>query len=373
MPPISLLIKPASASCNMNCAYCFYGDVARSREVTNYGMMSIETIEAIIQKTFAYADQVASFGFQGGEPTMRGLDFFKVVVDLQKKYNKKGIQVHNAIQTNGMNIDEEWAKFLHDNHFLVGLSLDGTKQIHDKYRLDFQGNGTFDRVMQAAKIMDKYKVEFNILSTVNIDVAEGIDKIYYFFKKQGFHYLQFIPCLDELHIPNGQRDYSLTPEAYGEFLKRLFQLWYVDINSGKPISIRYFDNLAMMLYGYPPESCGMSGCCSCYYMIEADGSVYPCDFYVTDRWRIGNVLTDEFDKMSATETAKEFVAISRQIAEECKTCEHYMLCRGGCRRNREPIEIGLNTPNYLCPAFKEFFSYAKADLKKVADKFLSRK
>ncbi len=370
MPPISLLIKPASASCNMKCEYCFYSDVTSSRKIANYGIMELSTLETIIKKTFAYAEHIASFGFQGGEPTIAGLDFFKEVVSLQKKYNVKRVKVQNAIQTNGLNINEEWAKFLHDNNFLVGLSLDGTKQIHDKYRLDNHGEGTFDRVMKAAKIMDQYKVEYNILSTVNIDVAENIDRIYYFFKKQGFNYLQFIPCLDELKKENGLNGYSLTPQAYGEFLKQLFKLWYVDINSNKPMSIRYFDNLAMMLYGYAPESCGMAGSCSCYYMIEADGSVYPCDFYVTDEWRIGNILTDEFEEMSNSENAKRFVEISKQVAPECKECEHYHICRGGCRRNREPISMEINNSNYLCPAFKEFFSYAKDDLKKVAQKFL---
>ena len=370
MPAISLLIKPASSSCNMRCEYCFYSDVAASREVANYGVMSDETIEVIVQKVFAYADTLASFGFQGGEPTMAGLDFFKKVVALQKKYNTKRIQVNNAIQTNGLNIDDEWAEFLHKNKFLVGLSLDGNKIVHDKYRIDAHKEGTFDRVLNAAKIMDKHKVEYNILTTVTIDVANNIEKIYYFFKKQKFNYLQFIPCLDELKSGQGLHGYSLTPEAYGEFLIRLFKMWYVDINTNKPISIRYFDNLVTMVGGYPPESCGMSGSCSCYYMIEADGSVYPCDFYVTDEWRIGNVMTDEWDEMTNTETAKRFVAISRQVAPACKSCEHAQLCRGGCRRNREPISMEQNNLNYLCPAFKAFFDIAKEDLGKVAQKFL---
>lgn len=370
MPAISLLIKPASSSCNMRCKYCFYSDIASLREISNYGIMSYETLEIIVKKVFAYADTVASFGFQGGEPTMAGLDFFKKLVELQKKYNTKRIKVNNAIQTNGLKIDDEWAEFLHKNNFLVGLSLDGPKNIHDKYRVDSNNEGTFDRVLNATKIMDKHKVEYNILTTVTLDVANNIEKIYYFFKKQKFNYLQFIPCLDELKSEQGHNSYSLTPEAYGDFLKRLFKLWYVDINTNKPISIRYFDNLVTMIAGYPPESCGMSGSCSCYYMIEADGSVYPCDFYVTDEWRIGDVRTDDWEQMINTETAKRFVAVSRQVADECKTCEHYSICRGGCRRNREPISMGHNTLNYLCPAFKEFFIYAKDDLVKVAHKFI---
>lgn len=370
MPAISLLIKPASSSCNMCCEYCFYSDVVSQRKVANYGVMDDETLELIVKKVFDYADSVASFGFQGGEPTLAGLDFFKKAIELQQKYNTKRIQVNNAIQTNGLNINEEWAEFFHKNHFLVGLSLDGNKLVHDKYRLDHNKQGSFDRVLAAAKLMDKYKVEYNILTTVTIDVANNIEKIYYFFKKQGFHYLQFIPCLDELKSEQGKNSYSLTPMAYGDFLKRLFSLWYVDINTNKPMSIRYFDNLVTMVGGYPPESCGMAGSCSCYYMIEADGSVYPCDFYVTDEWNIGNVKTDDWEQMTGTETAKRFVEISGQVAAECRVCEHYQLCRGGCRRNREPISIGQNSSNYLCPSFKAFFDYAKGDLVKVAQKFL---
>lgn len=371
MASVSLLIKPASSSCNMRCRYCFYADVASRREVANYGIMPLEHLEQIVRKVLEYADGEASFGFQGGEPTLAGLDFFRRLVELQKKYNTRGTVIHNALQTNGLSMNEEWARFLHDNHFLVGLSLDGNKEVHDKYRKDANGEGTFDRVLAASRMMDRYQVEYNILSTVNLDVAKNIERIYYFFKKQKFHYLQFIPCLDEL---NGQpREYSLTAEAYGEFLIRLFKLWYVDLSTGKPVSIRYFDNLVMMLGGYPPESCGMAGVCGSYYMVEADGSVYPCDFYVTDEWRIGNILTDGLDEMRTSEPARRFLELSRPVAAACRECPYYRLCRGGCRRNREPLVPGEENLNQLCPAFKAFFAYALPDLEKVANRFLPRR
>lgn len=368
VPAISLLIKPASSACNMKCKYCFYHDVAENRQISDYGKMSLDTLEVIIKKTFEYADAIASFGFQGGEPTLAGLDFFKSVILLQKKYNTKRVKVQNAIQTNGMLMDDEWAEFLKQNGFLVGLSLDGTQDIHDRYRIDNGSKGTFERVINAAKIMDKHKTEYNILTTVNKDVAKDIKRIYYFFKKQKFHYLQFIPCLDGYDCE--KQDYSLTPELYGDFLKELFSLWYVDLNKGTPVSIRYFDNLVTMIGGYPPESCGMSGMCSCYYMIEADGSVYPCDFYVTDEWKIGNILTDGFDQMHESETAKHFVEVSKQVADDCKKCRHFQICRGGCRRNREPISLSQNNKNSLCKAFESFFDSCTEDLIKTAKKFL---
>lgn len=370
MPPISLLIKPASSSCNMRCEYCFYSDVANRRAISNYGMMSLDTLETLIRKALELAEGEASFGFQGGEPTLAGLDFYRQVIALEKEHNRKGLRIHNAIQTNGLNIDDEWAAFFHDNHFLVGLSLDGTREVHDKYRRDSAGNGTFDRVLEAAARMNRFHVEYNILSTVNRDVARNVDKIYYFFKKQGFRYLQFIPCLDELQS-GGLREYSLTPEQYGAFLKRLFDLWYVDLNSSRPVSIRYFDNLVGMAAGYPPESCGMSGVCGCYYMVEADGSVYPCDFYVTDEWLMGSVLTDDLARMQQSDVALRFHQLSVPVASACRECPHYRLCRGGCRRNREPLVPGEDNLNRLCPAFREFFDYAAGDLRKAAEKFLS--
>lgn len=375
MPPISLLIKPASGRCNMRCEYCFYHDVTSQRATADYGMMSIKTLELIVKKAFDYAGKGipggVTFGFQGGEPTLAGLPFFKQLIALQQLYNVKRLPVQNSIQTNGLSMSEEWAEFFHKNKFLVGLSLDGTKEIHDKYRVDASGNGTFDRVLAAAKLMDKYKVEYNILSTVNIDVANNIEKIYYTFKKHKFNYLQFIPCLDGYDCE--KQSFSLTSKAYGEFLKKLFSLWSVDLGRKTPVSIRYFDNLAMMLGGYPPESCGMAGVCSCYYMIEADGSVYPCDFYVTDEWRLGSLLESEFEELHQTETAKRFVEISKQEAEDCKLCRHRAICRGGCRRNREPIFMGTATKNQLCGAFLDFFDYAHDDLQKIADKYLPKR
>ena len=370
MSVVSMLIKPASSSCNMRCKYCFYADVAKSREIANYGIMSYDTIETIVKKAFENADQAVVFGFQGGEPTIAGLDFFKKTIELQKKYNTKKIQVSNSLQTNGLLITDEFAEFFAKNNFLIGVSLDGTQAIHDKYRTDSEGQGTYERVINATKILSKHRVEYNILTTVNIDVAKNAGKVYYALKKQGFKYLQFIPCLDEF---NGiKREYSLTAEAYGEFLIELFKLWYVDLNSKTPISIRYFDNLLMMMGGYPPEECSMNGFCQCYYMIEADGSVYPCDFYVTDEWRLGNVKTDDFASLLTNDTAKKFIKVSCQVSEECKECEYKHICRGGCRRHREPISEGEPRLNELCKAYKMFFDYAMEDLRTLSKKLIGR-
>lgn len=182
MPPISLLIKPASSNCNLSCNYCFYHDIAENRTIANYGMMDIGLLEKVVQKALEYADHVCTFAFQGGEPTLIGLEFYKKLIEFEKKYNKKKVQINNAIQTNGLRIDEDWARFLAENRFLVGISLDGPKDIHDANRVDAKEGGSFNRVMNTIGFFDKYKVEYNVLCVVNGYVARHANKIYNFFK-----------------------------------------------------------------------------------------------------------------------------------------------------------------------------------------------
>ncbi len=366
MPPISILIKPASSNCNMRCGYCFYHDLAQTREVGSYGIMNRDTLETVVKKAFDYADTACTFAFQGGEPTLAGLDFYKTLLELEKKYNYKKIQINNAIQTNGISINEEWVAFLAHNQFLTGVSLDGTRDIHDALRPDTASKGTFNRVLRAVNLFKRFGAEYNILTVVSSYVARNTKKVYDFFRNNDFDYLQFIPCLDPLGDKPGGNEYSLTPEDYLSFLKTLFDLWYEDFIGGRAISIRYFDNLVGMLMGYPPESCGMSGRCTCYFVAEADGGIYPCDFYVTDEWRLGSILESDLEMLSNTDIAKRFVEASKPVDQDCKSCRWYSLCRGGCRRNREPFENGMPMLNYYCPAFKGFFEYAGERLRNIA-------
>lgn len=367
MPPLSLLIKPASSSCNLRCKYCFYHSIAENRNVKSYGLMKISTLEQLVKKSFDYAEISCCFAFQGGEPTMAGLDFYRKLIEYQKKYNTKHIKVLNAIQTNGLLIDEKWGKFLSENNFLTGISLDGPKDIHDMNRVTHEGKGSFSQAMHAIDLFKKHGVEFNILTVVNSQTSRHVMKIYNFFKKQGFKYLQFIPCLDPLNEEPGGHEYSLTPQRYIYFLKSLFDLWYSDIMKGEYISIRYFDNLVSMMMGHPPESCGMSGICNLSFVIEGDGSTYPCDFYVLDEWCLGNIFEDSFDNIMNSKNANEFINSSKHVAQQCKNCPHFVLCRGGCRRNREPFIGDLPALNYFCQSFKEFFSYATPRLRQIAN------
>ncbi|HHU48901.1 MAG TPA: SPASM domain-containing protein, partial [Clostridiales bacterium] len=269
----------------------------------------------------------------------------------------------------GMIIDDKWAEFLKNNNFLVGLSLDGTKEIHDSGRVDYSGKGTFNSVMKTVDLLDNYNVEYNILTVVNSMVARLIKKIYNFYKKSGFKYIQFIPCLDPLSEKPGGYSHSLSPDRFAYFLKTLFDAWYKDIKSGIRISIRYFDNLISMLMGYTPEKCGMTGVCSIQYVVESNGGVYPCDFYVIDRWYLGNLRDKSFAEIGYSETAKEFVNVSRHIDPKCKECKWLNLCRGGCRRHREPFIADMPGLNYFCPSYMEFLEYASPRLIELARLF----
>lgn len=366
MPPITVMIKPASGNCNMRCRYCFYHDITENREIESYGIMTEENLEIIIKKLLERADISCNIAFQGGEPTLAGLKFFRRLMEFEKKYNVKNVKISNCIQTNGYLIDEEWAQFLGENNFLVGLSLDGTKDIHDANRLDYKLDGTFNRVMKAAKLFEKYNVEFNILCVITSLTARHTAQIYRFFMKNNLRYMQFIPCLDPMYEEKGQHNYSLTPKLYGQFLKNLFDLWYADVKKGNFVYIRYFENLVGMLLGIMPEACGVFGRCSYQTVIEADGGVYPCDFYVIDRYRMGNLITDSFEEIEKKRLEIGFAAQSLHVHEKCKTCRWYKICRGGCRRDREPAVNDVPGLNYFCESYLEFFDYSFDRLAEIA-------
>ncbi len=362
MPPLSLLIKPASGACQYRCRYCFYADVMNNREISNYGNMTSDTLETLVKRAMNYAEGSVSFAFQGGEPTLAGLDFYKELIRLEKKYNR-GLQVFNSIQTNGGLINDEWAKFLSENHFLVGLSLDGTKELHDKYRKNATGEGTYERTLESAELFEKHGVEFNILCVVNDDIASHPTETYEAIRR--FRFLQFIPCIDDFDLT--KRMFSPSEENYGHFLIETFKLYLGDIQKGEYVSVRAFDNYVQMLKGRRPESCSMTGRCTCYFVIEGNGDVYPCDFYVLDKWKLGNIRENDFRTMLKSEKAQAFVSSSVYMHPDCRTCRHYSLCRGGCRRDREPFD-DQNRPgkSRYCESYKMFFKACGGDLRALA-------
>jgi len=363
MPPISLLIKPASGLCNLRCRYCFYCDEMGKRGQASFGVMTRETLERLTRKALAFAQGQCTFGFQGGEPTLAGLAFFECVVELQKQHNVNNVQILNTIQTNGYAVTEPWAQFFARQKFLVGLSLDGLEDVHNANRVDIAGAGTFDRVMATADLFDRYNVDYNILTVVNSRTARDVKRIYGFYKQRGFGFLQFIACLDPLGEKPGGHEFSLTADLYGEFLCELFDLWHEDVCRGQQPYIRMFENYVALRAGFPPESCDMRGVCQNQFVVEADGSVFPCDFYVLDDWRLGSIVTDEIPALQARSAA--FVEPSRQRPVGCAGCDFFMLCRGGCRRHRIIDDRG-KMRNYFCAAYKRFFAHAGKRLSEIA-------
>ncbi len=372
MPALSLLIKPASGNCNMRCRYCFYADELDNREIRSYGKMSLDTMHTIVDKAMEYGDYECTIAFQGGEPTLAGLDFYRdLVAYVTAHENPKKLKIHYALQTNGYLINEEWAEFLGKNHFLVGVSLDGLKEIHDRYRLDAAGKGTYQRVISAIRLLEKHQVEYNILTVVTAATARNGQKIYNYFKKNHFGYQQYIECLDPIGEEPGQHEYSLTPEKYGEFLKSMFDAWYLDMRSGTYVYNRYFENLMMIMAGQQPESCNMRGVCGKQWVFEADGSVYPCDFYALDQWCLGNINKNSFEEMDQKRDELGFIQWSMRQQEDCQKCRWFGLCRNGCRRNREPVTAEHTNRNYFCKSYQMFFEYAYPRLEEVYQLYMA--
>jgi uncharacterized protein len=360
---ISVLIKPASSLCDLNCAYCFYHDEAKHRAVPAHPVMTSEISSALISRALSHAKRSCSFIFQGGEPTLAGLDYYKFFVEEVRRQNRAKLKINYSLQTNGQSIDNEWADFFRENRFLVGVSLDGTAEIHDRLR----GEGTHKKALRATALLKSRNVEFNILTVVTSRTARNTEAVYNYFKRQGLYYQQYIPCIDSM---DGES--HLSAEEFGRFLIKLFRLWERDALSGQPVSIRYFDELALMLMGRNVLSCGMSGTCSAQYVIESDGSVYPCDFYCVDSYLLGNVLTDDFEAIDARRAESRFIESSSRAAEECRTCRYFALCRGGCRRDRDSFagaSLGLNRH---CAGYKLFFNECADDLVSLALRLAGR-
>lgn len=377
MPAASILIKPSSSNCNIDCKYCFYKCLSSNREMYSLGFMSETILEKLIKNAIDYADEYLTFAFQGGEPTLIGIDFYKKAIELQKKYLKasgKRLVIENTLQTNGVLIDSEWAGFFRDNNFLIGISLDGPRKLHDRARVDVNGNGTFESIMKTISLFKQYEVSFNILSVITEETTKRASALYQFYKRNGFEYIQLIPCMDEVNrnAADKANPYAVKPESYGEFLSGIFDLWYEDFRNGQIMDIRMFSNLAQMAVGYPAEECGMNGCCNCYFVVEGDGSVYPCDFYCMDAYRLGDIGTP-FKLLYESDKAKQFMSAANDVQAECKSCEYYKLCRGGCRRWRERGETSMLGINYLCPGYKKFFAHTQDRIYRLGNTIIDPK
>ena len=358
MPPITVMVKPVSGACNMRCQYCFYADEMHNRETSVYPHMTSELLDVMVRRVIRSADSSVHFLFQGGEPTLIGLPFFRQLVQIQKKYNTRGLKVTNAIQTNGYALSDEMIAFFAKERFLVGVSLDGTHETHDLLRPDAKGLPTSGIVRKSIERLRAAGVSVNVLCVVNSEVARRPHEV--FSALSEYEYLQFIPCLDGL---DGEtRDYSLSSEAYLAFLKTTFDCYHQAYLDGHPVSVRNFDNWVAMLMGMPPENCAMVGRCGPSLVIESDGSVYPCDFYALDHWKLGSISEDSLKRMLTSDKEKSFLEESLPVPEKCRACRWYSLCRNGCKRERRK-DSGLNR---WCEVHTQFFEYAFERMQQMA-------
>lgn len=306
--------------------------------------MSIETAENIIVKALDFVGDEVYFTFQGGEPLLSGIDFFEQFIELCNKY-KGGAKVSISVQTNGTLINDSWCKFFAKNGILVGVSLDGDEELNS-YRVYPDGTNSYNDIMHGIELLKKYNVQFNVLSVLTSRLAQNIRKSYRFFKQNGLSYLQYIPCLNPFDEKN---EFAMSNEDYASYLNSTFKIYYNDVMRGTLISIRQLDNYRLLAGGKSAEQCGMNGPCATQFVVEGDGSVYPCDFYCTDEWLLGNINDSSFNDLYNTKKTVDFVKSSFVVKEECKSCEFFSLCRGGgCKRNRESEDY--------CSAYKSFFS-----------------
>lgn len=354
--PFQLLIKPVSADCNLRCEYCFYLRAAEVYPETPRHEMPDEVLETMIRGLLGYRFPETVFAWQGGEPTLAGLDFFRRVVELEQRHGAPGQTVGNAIQTNGLLIDEDWCRLFRDYRFLIGLSLDGPREIHDRYRSWASGEGTWERVMAAAAQMAQFEVEFNVLCVIhagNVDL--GVELLRWF-AEQGFRYVQFIPCLE----PGNER--SVPVDKYGAFLCDTFDYWSKE-GFGR-LSVRDFDAMLLSRMGAGDPLCTFGRVCNQYIVVEHNGDVYPCDFFVYDEWRLGNIMEAPLHSFLEHERYKEFAYRKSKVAA-CRGCAWRAMCNGGCQKDR--LFAGTaGDPSALCAAYRRFFAHAAPRLKALA-------
>ncbi|GHV94633.1 radical SAM/SPASM domain-containing protein [Spirochaetia bacterium] len=366
MKHLNLLIKPASSLCNMRCRYCFYSGISAVRETASYGIMSGEITDKIINNVFKDIndkDEI-TFAFQGGEPALAGLSWYRHFVE-NVASRKRDITVHYAFQTNGLLIDESWCDFFRAHNFLIGLSIDASPRFHDRNRISTAGEGTWQACLRSKHLLDKYQVEYNILCVLTNDLAKEPDKAWRFIQNERIRYIQFIPCLDPPEEQaNAGREVSnhrgvanqrgaalgpgddsgniLRPVQFAKFYSRLLYWWTREMEKGNYISIKFFDDVVHYFCRGIPTACGINGQCHNQYVVEADGSVYPCDFYAFDRYKTGNLTESTLREIFDAEQTQNFLNEKLELPKICEKCDFNTACRGGCKRMRNVMYIGAN-------------------------------
>ncbi len=358
--PGSLLIKPVCSDCNLACDYCFYSGKGALYPETATHRMPPGVLERMIQGYLALRLPASSFCWQGGEPTLAGLDFYERVVQLQMKHGRSGQVVGNSLQTNGVLLDDDWARFLNRYKFLVGVSLDGPKILHDRYRRDRTGGGSFGRVLAGIEALRRHKVEFNVLAMVTAATVGRAREVYDFFIGKGIRHLQFIPCVETNEAGEKPAPYSITSEQYGTFLEELYDAWR---HGPAGISVRMFDAILSWRLTGNAGMCLFNGRCDDYVVVEHNGDVYPCDFFVEPRWRMGNIMEADLLELCDSDRRRDFTALREKSNKKCRRCRWVEICHGGCTKHRLYPGHRAHEPTYLCSAYRRLFARFNADFR----------
>lgn len=362
MKQLSVMIKPASSLCNMRCQYCFYANITNLREVASFGIMEPGITEKVIENIYADLEpgDRLILAFQGGEPTMAGLAYFRHFVRTAEA-GKKKVHVEYALQTNGLLLDDEWCEFLAEHRFLVGVSLDILPENHDAVRLDSKGAGTYQRVLKSIRLLERHHVDYNVLCTLTNQVARHPRKVWNQIMKLDLKYVQFTPCLDELDRP-GESAYALTPARFSGFYKEIFDLWYQEFREGRYRSIKLFDDVIQLMAHGIETACGICGRCQPQIIVEADGGTYPCDFYCLDEYRLGNLtettIREIYERSAASPSKRR-----GPLPALCRECPFIRLCGGGCKRMQR--EVCCEEGDSFC-GYQDFLYYAVGRMQEIA-------
>ena len=360
----SVMVKPVGSACSMRCSYCYYLNTdidARSAR------MDTETLARLIRGYIEASEgPVLSFTWHGGEPSLAGLDFYREAVRIQREYLPKGWECWNSLQTNGLELDGEWCDFLAENGFDVGISLDGFEALHDLYRKDAAGNGTYARVSASVHRLKERGILPDLLCTVTEETAGHPREVYRALKAFETGWMQFIPIL----VRDGAGGYtreSVRPESYGSFLKEVFFEWlYHDLGETE---VQFFSEMALVLSGNEANLCTMRESCGDVPVIERDGGVYACDHFVDRAHKIGDLAEESLLSAVSSPAQKAFGELKRRLPERCADCPYRKLCNGGCPKDRQAPD----SPTVLCEGLKTFFAYAVPRLGRAMELSSQRK
>lgn len=369
--PLYVMLKPAGAHCNLACKYCYYLEKNNLYQNSHRHLMSDEMLEQFTREYIeAQTMPQVLFTWHGGEPLMRSIDFYKKALALQKKY-AHGKQIDNVIQTNGTLLTDEWCEFFAQNHWLVGISIDGPQEYHDHYRVTPAGKPSWEKVMQGIQLLKKHRVEWNAMAVVNAYNAEHPLEFYHFFRDNGCQYLQFTPIVERLTEHEDGRtlasladdreiplaDASVTPEQWGNFLCTIFDDW-VRHDVGKTF-VEIFDCTLANWMGVLPGICAYSKECGHAGVMEHNGDVYSCDHFVFPEYKLGNIKDQSLIDMLYGEKQQAFSRLKHtSLPRQCKECDMEFACHGECPKNRfEKDKYGEPGLNYLCQGYYQYYSH----------------